>query len=344
MKNAKFHVLLVEDAAARSAPPLANFDLAGLGGRDEALAAFHRLTEFLPGAPLDGVLAASRQMANVLRTVEKIAPTDVSVVLFGERGTGKNLLAQAIHRLSPRADAPFVAVNCAALSGMFLESELFGRGDGAAKRSGGKIESAAHGTLFLDEVGELPPPVQAKLLSFLQDQADLRVICATDQDLDKLMSGGRFREDLYYRLNEVRVVVPPLREREGDPILLANYFLRRFSAQFGRNVAHFTADAAAAIAVHPWLGNVRELEMRVKRAVVMTEGEAVSAADLELAPAALSGGSLDLREVRARAERVVVQTALSQTHGNLSRAAKLLGISRPTLYSLIAELGLGAVS
>ena len=315
-----------------------------------------RLHELAPRSPVDGIVAASPQMTRVLRTIEKIAPTDVAVLLLGESGTGKEVLAQTVHRLSPRAKKPFVAINCAAIPETLLESELFGHEKGAftgaIKQTIGKIESANGGTLFLDEIGDVPMPMQVKLLRFLQDQVierigghrpiqvDVRIVCATNQDLDHMIGTGRFREDLYYRLNEVRVTVPPLREREGDPVLLANFFLKRFNEQFNRKIKSFASDALTAIAVHPWRGNVRELENRVKRAVVMSEGMSVSAADLELAPAELPYGSLDLREARARAERGVIQMALAQSNGNLSRASKLLGISRPTLYGLLEGLGL----
>ena len=319
-----------------------------------------RLLELAPRSPIDGIVAASPQMARALRAIEKIAPTDVAVLLLGESGTGKEVLAQAIHRLSPRAKKPFVAINCAAIPETLLESELFGHEKGAftgaVKQTIGKIESASGGTLFLDEIGDVPLAMQVKLLRFLQDQVverigghrpiqvDVRIICATNQNLDELMANGKFREDLYYRLNEVRMVVPPLREREGDAILLATFFLKKFNAQFNRKLKGFGSDALAAIATHPWRGNVRELENRVKRAVVMADGAAISAADLELAAAELPNGSLDLREARARAERGVVQMALAQTNGNLSRASKLLGISRPTLYGLLEGLGLEAAS
>ncbi len=315
-----------------------------------------RLQELSPRSPVDGIVAASPQMTRVLRTIEKIAPTDVAVLLLGESGTGKEVLAQAVHRLSSRAKMPFVAINCAAIPETLLESELFGHEKGAftgaIKQTIGKIEGANGGTLFLDEIGDVPLPMQVKLLRFLQDQVvervgghrpiqvDVRIVCATNQDLDHLIGTGRFREDLYYRLNEVRVSVPPLREREGDPVLLANFFLKKFNEQFDRKIKSFASDALTAIAVHPWRGNVRELENRVKRAVVMAEGAAISASDLELAPAELPFGSLDLREARARAERGVIQMALAQSGGNLSRASKLLGISRPTLYGLLEGLGL----
>jgi two-component system, NtrC family, response regulator len=314
------------------------------------------LQDLSPRTPVDGIVAASPQMTRVLRTIEKIAPTNVAVLLLGESGTGKEVLAQAVHRLSARAKKPFVAINCAAIPETLLESELFGHEKGAftgaVKQTIGKIEGANGGTLFLDEIGDVPLPMQVKLLRFLHDQViervgghrpiqvDVRIVCATNQDIDHLIGTGRFREDLYYRLNEVRVNVPPLREREGDSVVLANFFLKKFNEQFDRNVKGFASDALTAITVHPWRGNVRELENRVKRAVVMAEGAAISAADLELAPAELPFGSLDLREARARAERGVIQMALAQSGGNLSRAAKLLGISRPTLYGLLEGLGL----
>ncbi|HWE73441.1 MAG TPA: PEP-CTERM-box response regulator transcription factor [Stellaceae bacterium] len=319
-----------------------------------------RLLELTPRSPIDGIVAASPQMARALRTIEKIAPTDVAVLLLGESGTGKEVLAQAVHRLSPRAKKPFVAINCAAIPETLLESELFGHEKGAftgaVKQTIGKIESANDGTLFLDEIGDVPMPMQVKLLRFLQDQVverigghrpiqvDVRIVCATNQNLDEFMATGKFREDLYYRLNEVRMVIPPLREREGDAILLATYFLKKFNSQFNRKLKGFGSDALAAVATHPWRGNVRELENRVKRAVVMADGQSISAADLELAAAELPNGSLDLREARARAERGVVQMALAQTNGNLSRASKLLGISRPTLYGLLEGLGLDVAS
>lgn len=319
-----------------------------------------QLADLAPRSPIDSIVAASPQMTRVLRTVEKIAVTDVAVLLLGESGTGKELLAHAIHRLSPRAKKPFVALNCSAIPETLLESELFGHEKGAftgaVKQTIGKIEGAHQGTLFLDEIGDVPLSMQVKLLRFLQDQVvdrlgghrpiqvDVRIVCATNQDLDQLISANRFREDLFYRLNEVRLLVPPLREREGDAILLANFFLKKFNAQFGRKLRGFASDALASIASHPWRGNVRELENRVKRAVVMAEGLTISAAGLELAPAELPFGSLDLREARSRAERGVVQMALAQCGGNLSQAARLLGISRPTLYGLLEGLGLDVAS
>jgi two-component system NtrC family response regulator len=316
-----------------------------------------RLFEMAPRSPIDGIVGSSPQMARLLRTIEKVAPTDVAVLLLGESGTGKELLAQALHRLSGRLNQPFVAINCAAIPETLLESELFGyeKGafTGAVKQTIGKIEKAHQGTLFLDEIGDLPFAMQVKLLRFLQDhtveriggrraiQVDVRIVCATNQDLDHMIGTGRFREDLYYRLNEVRLVVPPLREREGDAVVIAHYLLKKLNTELGRNVKGFASDALAAMAVHEWRGNVRELENRVKRALVMAEGASVTAADLELAPADLPYGTLDLREARARAERDVIQMALAQSGGNLSRAAKLLGISRPTLYGLLETIERG---
>ena len=326
-------------------------------GRAEQLFALEeenrRLAAVQPPLAVDGVVAASPEMAQVLRTIEKIAPTDVSVLLLGESGTGKELMARAIHRLGRRPSGPFVAINCAAIPDTLLESELFGyeKGafTGAVKQTIGKIESADRGTLFLDEIGDIPLGMQVKLLRFLQNrmiervggrksiEIDVRIVCATNQNLDALMAEGRFREDFYYRLNEVTVRIPPLREREGDSVLLAGFFLRRFADEYARPVRGYAPAALSAIKEHPWSGNVRELENRVKRAVVMAEGPFLSARDLELAAAEDSAPSLDIRTARARAEREVIQLALAQSGSNLSHAAKLLGVSRPTLYDLLRE-------
>jgi two-component system NtrC family response regulator len=293
-----------------------------------------------------------------LRNVEKIAPTDVSVMVLGESGTGKELIAEAIHRLSPRAAGPFVAINCAAIPDTLLESELFGHEKGAftgaVNQTIGKIESADRGTLFLDEIGDVPLMMQVKLLRFLQSRVieriggrklvpvDLRVVCATNQNLNRLMAEGQFREDLFYRLNEVTIEVPPLRQRTGDGVLLASFFLQRFAAEYGRPVRGFAPSAAAAINAYAWPGNVRELENRLKRAVVMTDGPLLSPVDLGLAIPDEAPPSLDIRAARARAERDVIQAAMAQTGQNLSQTAKLLGVSRPTLYDLLREHQLSA--
>ncbi len=296
-------------------------------------------------------------MLRVLRNIEKLAPTDVTVLLLGESGTGKELLAHAIHKLSRRAAGPFVPINCAAIPETLLESELFGHEKGAftgaLRQNIGRVESAHRGTLFLDEIGDVPPAMQVKLLRFLQDQmverigsrrpvqVDVRIVCATNQDLDRMMKEGRFREDLFYRLNEVAIRVPPLRERPADAVVLASFFLRRFAGEYDRAARGLSSSALAAIRDYSWPGNVRELENRVKRAVVMTEGALVTAADLDLPGAGDDVKSLDIRAARARAEREVIQLALTQTGSNLSRAAKLLGISRPTLYDLMQQHQLG---
>jgi len=316
-----------------------------------------RLAEGAAPSPVDGIIAGGSEMLRVLRNIEKIAPTNVTVLLLGESGTGKELLAQAIHKLSGRARAPFVPINCAAIPETLLESELFGHEKGAftgaVKQNIGRIESADHGTLFLDEIGDVPLAMQVKLLRFLQDQiveriggrkpvqVDVRIVCATNQDLDHMMAEGSFREDLYYRLNEVTVRVPPLRERLGDAVVLASFFLRRFAAEYGRPVRGFASAALAAIKDHPWPGNVRELENRVKRAVVMADGPLLLATDLGLSAPGEEPQSLGIRAARARAEREVLQLALAQAGSNLSKAAKLLGISRPTLYDLMQQHQIG---
>jgi two-component system NtrC family response regulator len=308
-------------------------------------------------SPIDGIIGNSPEMLRVLRSIEKMAPANVAVLLRGESGTGKELLARAVHKLSARAHEPFVPINCAAIPETLLESELFGheRGafTGALKQTIGKIESGNRGTLFLDEIGDVPLPMQVKLLRFLQDQVveriggrnpvqvDLRIVCATIQDLDLMMAEGRFREDLYYRLNEVTVQVPPLRERGSDSVVLANFFLRRFATEYGRLARGFNATALAALSDYPWPGNVRELENRIKRAVVMSEDPLLSATDLGLAVPEEDTQSLTLRDARARADRDALQSALTRAGSNLSKAAKLLGISRPTLYDLMQQHRIG---
>jgi two-component system NtrC family response regulator len=314
------------------------------------------------GSPIDGIITASPEMLRLCRTIEKIAPTNVAVLALGESGTGKELVAQAIHMLSPRRNRPFIAINCGAIPETLLESELFGHEKGAftgaVKQTIGKIEAAQTGTLFLDEIGDLPQPLQVKLLRFLstrvieriggrqQIPVDVRIVCATNQDLDQRMADGRFREDLYYRLNEVVIRIPPLRERGEDSVLLASYFLKRFNSQFDRKLRGFSSDAIAAIVACSWRGNVRELENRVKRAVVMADGTHITAVDLDLATptADPEADELDLRTARNRAERSVIQRALAKSNGNLSVTAKLLGVSRPTLYSLLEGLGMAPPS
>ena len=314
-----------------------------------------RLAEERGSSPIDGIIGSSPQMTAIFRMIEKVARTDIAVLLLGESGTGKELLAQAIHELSERAKGPFVPISCAAIPETLLESELFGHEKGAftgaVSQAIGKIESANKGTLFLDEIGDVPQSMQVKLLRFLQNrliervggrrsiQIDVRIVCATHQNLTQLIADGRFREDLFYRINEVSVRVPPLRERSGDASLLANYFLKRFAEEFGRPVRAFSSEALRAIETYPWRGNVRELENRVKRATIMASDRVVGIADLEFEGETENTRSLDLREARFEAEERVLRQALSLAGANISQAAKLLGISRPTLYDLMRQHG-----
>ncbi|NOZ52966.1 MAG: PEP-CTERM-box response regulator transcription factor [Gammaproteobacteria bacterium] len=308
-------------------------------------------------SPLGGVITASPQMLKVCRTVEKLAPTDVTTLLLGESGTGKEVIAQAIYGLSPRAKKPFIAINSAAIPENLLESELFGyeKGafTGATKQTRGKIEYANGGTFFLDEVGDLPLALQAKMLRFLQERViervggreeipvDVRVICATHRNLPELIQQSAFREDLYYRISEITIDIPALREREGDALLLARVFLDRFNQQLKKNYKGYTASAITAIENHTWPGNVRELENKVKRAVIMAEGQQITAEDLDLViNENIDDVSVDLRQVREIAERQAIQRALTLCKDNVSQAAELLGVSRPTLYDLMTRYGL----
>ncbi len=309
---------------------------------------------------LNGLITRDPQMLKTGRLIERVASSDATVMLLGESGTGKEVLAQGLHQASKRS-GKFVAINCAAIPEALLESELFGyeKGafTGAAKTTVGKIETAHGGTLMLDEIGDLPHPLQAKLLRFLQERkieriggrqeiaVDVRVVCATHQDLQALIKEQRFREDLYYRLAEIVVAIPPLRERQGDAVLLAQAFLKRF-AQDQRRTLTFSEDAVAAIERHDWPGNVRQLLNAVKRASIMCEGSRVTAVDIGLPTAAdgdtdaddTANANLDLRQARESAERRVVLAALARTGNNMARTAELLGVSRPTLYELLTRL------
>jgi two-component system NtrC family response regulator len=317
-----------------------------------------RLRERTGGMALEGIVGVSDAMRSLCRAVEKVAPTSATVLLLGESGTGKELLARALHRLSGRSHRPFVAINCAAIPETLLESELFGyeKGafTGAAKRTAGKLESAGGGTVFLDEIGEMPTPLQAKLLRVVQERSvervggrvpvalDLRIVCATNRDLQTMMGGGVFREDLFYRLSEVAIRVPPLRDRQGDSLLLAQFALQQLSERFGKPTRGFAPDAIRAIQAYRWPGNVRELENRIKGAVIMAEGAVVTAHDLGLEDPGEDPEYLNLRVARARAEAQAVRQSLAVTKGNLSRAAEVLGVTRPTLYDLLEKHGIEA--
>ncbi len=307
-------------------------------------------------SPLQGIIATSPQMAEVCQTIEKVAPTDATVLLLGESGTGKELLARALHGLSPRAEGPFIAINCAAIPETLLESELFGyeKGafTGANKTTPGQVELAGGGTLFLDEIGDLPMSLQAKLLRFLQERVivrvggrkeipvDVRVVCATHRDLQQACAAGSFREDLYYRVSEITVTIPPLREREGEAVVLAQHFLDRFAREMGKAGLKLGAGAIAAIEAHEWPGNVRELENRVKRAVIMADGKQINAGDLELEEVGAEEMPFNLRQVREAAESNALIRAYRLTGGKVSQAAELLGITRPTFYALVKKYGL----
>lgn len=301
-------------------------------------------------SPLDGIIAASDKMLEVCRIVEKVAPTNATTLLLGESGTGKELLAQALHRLSHRAEKKFVAINCAAIPENLLESELFGHEKGAftgaVKQTQGKVELAEGGTLFLDEIGDMPMSLQAKLLRFLQERVvervggrieipvDVRVVCATNKNLQQCIADGTFREDLFYRISEITINIPPLRERTGERIILARALLAKHSAAQGRSLKGFLPDAERAIQNHSWPGNVRELENKIRGAIIMAEGKQVTSADLGLAEDA-PAEDLNLREVRRHAEVAAIRRALAHASGNISKTAKMLGITRPTLYDLL---------
>jgi two-component system NtrC family response regulator len=306
---------------------------------------------------MSGLITRDPEVLRVCRTVEKVASSNATVLVLGESGTGKELIARGVHSASTRSGERFVAINCAAIPDNLLESELFGyeKGafTGATKTTPGKIESANRGTLMLDEIGDLPHSLQAKLLRFLQERVierlggrqeipiDVRIVCATHQDLKVLIKEGRFREDLYYRLAEIVVTIPPLRARQGDAALLAHAFVRRFAAEQNRSSMTFREDALRAIEAYPWPGNVRELENCIKRAVIMADGSQITVDDIGLNhPKNDNEIKLDLRQVREDAEKRVIISALGRVDGNVLKAAEILGISRPTLYDFMHRFGL----
>ncbi|MFQ5533350.1 MAG: PEP-CTERM-box response regulator transcription factor [Sphingomonadales bacterium] len=321
------------------------FYLAELEAENRALARSDRKS------PLSGVITGSAEMIEVCEMVEKVARAEISVLFVGGSGTGKELLARAVHDLSPRKKGPFVAINCAAIPENLLESELYGHEKGAftgaVKQTPGKIELAEKGTLFLDEIGDLPLALQVKLLRFLQERViervggrkeisvDVRVVSATHQDLVARIAEGRFREDLFYRLSEITIKIPPLKDRQGDAVLLAHNLLHKYGREMGRPVKGFTSGALASIEKHDWPGNVRELENRMKRAVIIFDGKRITATDLDFLDVEVNRPIFNLKQAREDADRQAIQRALVQSDGNISHAAKLLGISRPTFYDLV---------
>jgi two-component system NtrC family response regulator len=302
-------------------------------------------------SPLQGIIASDPQMMRICRTVEKIAPTNVSCTILGESGTGKEVFARAIHNLSPNAENRFVAINCAAVPENLMESELFGHEKGAftgaTKRTLGKVETANKGTLFLDEIGDMPLALQAKLLRFLQERViervggreeipvDVRVVCATNKNLDEMIKEGTFREDLYYRICEMVINIPPLRDRQGDKILLARHLLKKMAEEHNPNITGLSPEAAQAIESYEWPGNIREMENKMKRAVIMCDEKLISPEDLAINNS--EEFTINLRHVRHEAEKSAVKQALLLSDGNNSTAAKLLGITRPTLYDLLKK-------
>ncbi|SFK37239.1 two component, sigma54 specific, transcriptional regulator, Fis family [Nitrosomonas aestuarii] len=315
-----------------------------------------RLSLTQSNSPIEGLITRDPELLKACRNIEKMASSDVTVMLLGESGTGKEVLARALHTLSARKDNRFIAINCAAIPESLLESELFGyeKGafTGASKQTLGKIELADSGTFFLDEVGDLPFQLQAKLLRFLQERVieriggreevpvDVRIVCATHQDLTKLMEEGRFREDLYYRLSEIVITIPPLRDRVGDALLLAHHFKNKFCAKERKATLNFSQEALAAIEKHQWTGNVREVENCVRRAVIMAEDSSITAQDLGLKTTDSSVEPLNLKTIREQEECRALVKALARADGNVAQAAKLLGVSRPTIYDLMNRCGL----
>jgi two-component system NtrC family response regulator len=317
-----------------------------------------RLQSMYQPDALTGLITRDPEMLRVCRTIEKVANTTATVMLLGESGTGKEVLARGLHQASPRKNEKFVAINCAAIPENLLESELFGyeKGafTGATKTTLGKIELANGGTLMLDEIGDLPFSLQAKLLRFIQERTiervggrseipvDVRIVCATHQDLKALSKESRFREDLYYRLAEIVINIPPLRSRNGDAALLAYAFVRRFAREQNRGSLNLSEESIKFIEAHNWPGNIRELENCIKRAVIMSDSNQILPEDigLDVSPSSAPDKPLDLRTTREIAEKNAIIFALGRVNGNIVKAAELLGVSRPTLYDLMHRLGL----
>jgi two-component system, NtrC family, response regulator len=302
-------------------------------------------------ASFEGLVTQHSKMLKICRQLEKVAPTDLTCTLLGESGTGKDVLARAIHQISPRNTQAFVAINCAAIPESLIESELFGHEKGsftgAHGKSIGKFETAHRGTLFLDEVGDLPLPAQAKLLRFIQERVvqrvgshqeipiDVRIICATNKSLKDMVDAGTFREDLYFRISELVIDIPPLRDRGEDKLLLANHFLRQYAEQYDRPVMEFSESAIAAIDSYTWPGNIRELISKVKSAVIFSDTRQIDGSDLEIVEQ--EALPLNLNEVRQAADRAAINKVLTITTGRPTKAAQLLGVTRPTLYNMMKK-------
>ena len=312
----------------------------------------HRLS----GDTFEGMIGTSPPMQDVFSTIRKVATTDAPVLITGESGTGKELVARAIHRLSIRESKPFIPINCSAIPENLIESELFGHEKGtftgAHAQRKGRFEMAEGGTLFLDEVGDLPLTLQVKLLRFLQEktiervggreqiEVDTRVLAATNRDLEEAMKNSTFREDLYYRLNVVKISLPALRERNADVVLLAKTFLDRYTGEIRKKIKGFSSQAIESIERYSWPGNVRELENRIKRAVIMSEGKKITLEDLEMKSIAGSKECIVLKDAREILEKELILKALARNENNLTKAASDLGVSRPTLYDLMEKLGI----
>jgi DNA-binding NtrC family response regulator len=312
----------------------------------------------------DSIIGSHPSMQRVMKMVAQVAPSRANVLIRGESGTGKELIAAAIHHNSARKDGPFVRLNCAALAETLLESELFGHEKGsftgATGRREGRFKQADHGTLFLDEVSEIPLGVQVKLLRFLQErqfervggnetlEVDVRVVAATNRDLRELVAQGKFREDLYYRLNVVQIDVPPLVERRSDIPVLAHHFLRKYAHENGRRIRGYSDEALRTLMSYPWPGNVRELENAVERAVVLSQGDTIEASDLpgggahEAAMSAAASGIFTPGTTLAEIERIAITQTLEAVHGSTLKAAEMLGVSRRKIQYRLKEWGLTA--
>ncbi|MGH7995402.1 MAG: PEP-CTERM-box response regulator transcription factor [Opitutaceae bacterium] len=317
---------------------------------------YREMQERIEGDGFEGLLGTSPSMQAVFNSIRKVATTDAPVLILGESGTGKEMTARAIHHRSNRKDGPFVAINCGAIPETLMESELFGHEKGAFTgahtQRKGRIENADGGSLFLDEIGDIPLALQVKLLRFLQErviervggrqeiQVETRVIAATNADLKKKMAESVFREDLYYRLAVVQIVLPPLRERGEDVTLLARSLLHRYAEETGKPGISFGPEALRAIRSYTWPGNVRELQNRVKRGVIMSGNRRVTAQDLELAAAASGGSATSLKDAREAVEREMITEALRKHSGKITAAAADLGVSRPTFYELMEKLAI----